>query len=80
MAGRDKKNQGGERKTPRTPVQFPKSWMKLVRELAAGRQQPALWFLISLVIEEAKKQGKDHPLPPWEEDLVDDDPEDDDKK
>lgn len=61
-----KKPTGGEHKTPRQNVQFPIQWFKLARQLASGRAQPTLWFLLRILAEEAQRQGVEHPPLPWE--------------
>lgn len=62
-----KKRKGGQHKTPRQPIQFPKDWLAIVRQMAERRRQPMLWVLISLV-EQGAKADKITPLPPmpWE--------------
>lgn len=62
-----KKPTGGQHKTARVNVGVPEPWHAVARRLAAKRQQPVLYLLISLLQREAKEQGMgDVPLPPWE--------------
>jgi hypothetical protein len=62
-----KKPTGGKHKVPRQPMMIPAPWMALVRKLAAKRQQPSVWFVLSIVGELAEKEGIDRPSYPWEE-------------
>jgi hypothetical protein len=63
-----KKPTGGKHKTPRINVGVPEEWHAVLRKLAAKRQQPVLYTLISLVEQEATKVGiEDVPSPPWDE-------------
>lgn len=48
------------------------SWAKLARKLAAKQRQPMLWLLLSLLADEADRQGEDHPPLPWDTDAADD--------
>lgn len=62
-----KKPSGGKNKTPRTPVQFPTDWLKVARRGAKRKEQPTLWYLISLIEKDAKAAGDiDLPLLPWD--------------
>ena len=60
---------GGSRKTPRQPVQIHVTWLKLARKQAAKRKQPTLWYLISLILEDAQKDGEELPPSPWDEEF-----------
>jgi hypothetical protein len=59
---------GGKHVTPRVPYQLPLEFAQLARKLAGQRKQPTLWYLLSLIIEDAKANGMETPAPPWEED------------
>ncbi len=66
--GMARKKTSGKHKVPRQPVQFPKDWLRVARMMAAERRQPVQWFLLSLVEEKAKAEGKDVPEhAPWSE-------------
>ena len=63
-----KKPTGGQHKTARVNVGVPEPWHAVARRLAAKRQQPVLYLLISLLQREATEQGiGDVPPPPWED-------------
>jgi len=62
-----KKPTGGKHKTHRINVGVPEDWHAVMRRLAAKRQQPVLYMLISLVSQEAERvQLGDLPSTPWE--------------
>lgn len=66
-----KKKTKGDRKTPRTPVQFPVDWLRVARLQAAKRKQAVLWYLIDLIRSDAEADGvEDLPLPPWDSDAM----------
>lgn len=56
-----------DHKVPRVALQVPKPWADLARKLAAKNKQPMLWLVLSLLADEAAKQGEDAPPLPWEE-------------
>ncbi|MDB5313481.1 MAG: hypothetical protein JWO38_7683 [Gemmataceae bacterium] len=63
-----KSNSGGKNKTPRVNVGVPEAWHAVIRRVAAKRQQPILFTLISLVIQEAERlELTDLPPAPWDE-------------
>lgn len=62
-----KKSTSGQHKTPRVPYQIPRAWSDLARTMAAKHRQPALWFLLSLIADEATRQGLEVPPLPWDE-------------
>lgn len=65
-----KKQTGGAHKTKRVVYQIPEAISKLIRKQAALRQQPAMWYLVRLVLDDAKANGVSEdelPVPPWEE-------------
>lgn len=63
-----KKPSGGKHKTARVNVGVPEPWHALARRLAAKRQQPVIYLLISLLKSEAEEEGMSEiPVPPWEE-------------
>lgn len=64
-----KKSSSGEHKTPRVPYQIPQTWSDLARRMAAKQKQPTLWFLLSLIADEAVRQGEEVPPLPWEQNL-----------
>jgi hypothetical protein len=64
-----KKRKGGSHKTPRQPVQIPVPWIQLARQLATKHKQPMVWRLITLIGEDATREGITNlPKYPWEED------------
>lgn len=64
-----KKSTSGKNKTPRTPVQVPNDWLQIARLRARDGQKPTLWYLISLIRQDAIQAGiKDLPTPPWDRD------------
>jgi hypothetical protein len=69
ITGMAKKKVSGEHKTPRVNVGFPAEWHAVARKIAAKRQQPVLYTMIAMLIEEAERlQIPDVPTPPWEDD------------
>lgn len=64
-----KKPSGGKNTTPRVNVGVPEPWHAVLRRIAAKRQQPILFSLIALLIQEAERLDiPEVPAPPWEED------------
>lgn len=62
-----KKPTGGQHKTPRVSVQFPKDWLKVARELARKRPTPTVWWLVELIKREAEAaKMADLPPGPWD--------------
>lgn len=60
---------GGRHKTPRVNVGVPEVWHAVLRRIAAKRQQPVLYAIISLVQQEAERLGLGGiPPPPWGDD------------
>jgi len=53
--GRKKLSETDRHKTPRKPVQFPVDWIKVAHEEAKKRPTPAMWLLVELLHEYAKK-------------------------
>lgn len=61
-------NTSGPHKTPRTSVQVPNDWLKVARQRASTKQQPVLWYLLSLIQKDAAEAGvADLPPLPWED-------------
>ncbi len=66
--GRKKLSETDRHKTPRKPVQFPVDWIKVAHEEAKKRPTPAMWLLVELLHEYAKKNGRtDFPPFPWDD-------------
>jgi hypothetical protein len=62
-----RKSDSGRHVKKRVNIGVPAEWHAVIRRLAADRQQPVLYWLISVVAEQAKQQGMtDVPVPPWE--------------
>lgn len=68
-----KRRAGGAHKTPRQAVQIPVTWIAVARKIAIKRQQPMMWYLVSLLGDAAKKEGIELPKFPWDEDFIIDD-------
>jgi len=66
----NKKPKGGQHKTQRQPVQIPVEWISVARKAALKKQQPLMWYLVSLLGDAAEKEGLDLPRFPWEEELA----------
>lgn len=64
-----KKPKGGKHTTPRQAVQMPSDWIAVAKQLAAKKQQPVMWYIVSAIGEAAEKAGIDVPKYPWEEEL-----------
>lgn len=62
-----KKKVSGKHKTPRQPMQIPIEWVVVARKAAAKRKQPVMWYLLSLIGEDAIKDDIKPPKYPWEE-------------
>lgn len=60
-----------EHKVPRVPVQMPKPFHDLARKMARSKKQPMLWLLLTLLAEEADREGVERPALPWEEETDD---------
>ena len=64
-----KKPTGGKHKTHRINVGVPEDWHAVLRKLAAKRQQPVVYLIISLAAAEASRlKLPDLPPTPWEAD------------
>ena len=67
MAEKKRGRPSGQHKAPRKPMMLPEGWLKVVQELAAEKQMPAMWYVVSLVKEQAEKAAKpDLPSAPWD--------------
>jgi hypothetical protein len=47
-------------------VLLSRQWHTVIRQLAAGKRQPVLWWVIAATIERAERAGIATPPPPWE--------------
>jgi hypothetical protein len=45
---------------------MPVPWYDLAKRLAARSRQPILWYLYSLLAEQAQAAGEPHPPLPWD--------------
>jgi len=69
VMAKSKKPTGGKHKTHRINVGVPFDWHAVLRKIAAKRQQPVVYAIISLAVAEAERlQITDLPPTPWESD------------
>ena len=65
---KSKRPTGGKHTTARKTMQVPVDWLNVIRRRASGKEQPALWYVISLVRADCLADGEgDLPPLPWED-------------